>query len=74
MTPSENNKEWKDWKRQQQTRLTIQLEEINKKILAKERRLKRYCDRIKQYNIFQNKRKFYFEVSRENIKTMNNQM
>ena len=53
-------------KTKQQTNFTIQLEEINQKILAKEGRLKRYRDRVKQYDqnrIFQNnERKFYQQV------------
>ena len=46
-----------------QEKLTIQLEEINQKVLAKEGRLKRYQQRVKQYRqnrTFQNnERKFY---------------
>ena len=32
-----------------QEKITIQLEEINQKVLAKEGRLKRYGQRVKQY-------------------------
>ena len=46
-----------------QGKITIQLEEINQKVLAKEGRLKRYQGRVKQYRknrSFQsNERKFY---------------
>ena len=46
-----------------QEKITVQLEEINQKVLAKEGRLKRYQQRIKQYRqnrTFQNnERKFY---------------
>ena len=55
----------KDPKRQPQTCLTIQLEEINQKILAKEERLKSNWDRVQQYKqnrTFQNnERKFYLQ-------------
>ena len=48
---------------------TIQLEEINQRILAKEIRLKVHQDKIKQYRqnrTFKNKeRKFYKPVGRE---------
>ena len=54
--------EWKT-KTKQQTNLTIQLEKINQKILAKEGKLKRYRDKVKQYKqnkTFQNNEiKFY---------------
>ena len=58
-------------KRQQRTKLTIQLEKIKQKIMVKERRLKRYRDRIKLYKqnkTFQNNQKF-LQVSGESIKT-----
>ena len=54
------------WNRKEKTtheKLTIKLEEINQKVLAKEGRLKRYRQRVKQYRqnrTFQNnERKFY---------------
>ena len=44
-------------------KITVKLEEINQKVLAKEGRLKRYRQRVKQYRqnrTFQNnERKFY---------------
>ena len=49
-----------------QEKLTIQLEEIYQKVLAKEGRLKRYRQRVKQYRqnrIFKNnERKFYQQL------------
>ena len=49
-----------------QEKLTIQLEEINQKVLAKEGRLMRYRQRVKQYRqnrTFQNnERKFYQQL------------
>ena len=46
--------------------ITIRLEEINQKVLAKEGRLKRYRQRVKQYRqnkTFQNnERKFYQQL------------
>ena len=60
-------------KRQLQTSLTIKLEEINQKILAKESKLIRYRDKFKQYKqnrTFQyNEWKFYQQVGGECIKT-----
>ena len=44
--------------KKQQRNMTMQLVEMNQKKLAKERRLKRYHERVKQYNqnrVFQNK-------------------
>ena len=56
-----------------QEKITIQLEEINEKILAKQGRLKRYRQRLKQYrknrNFENNKRKFYKQVGRDDAKT-----
>ena len=53
-------------------KFTIKLEEINQKVLAKERRLKRYLERIKQYRqnrTFQNnERKFYQQLSGDDNK------
>ena len=52
-----------------QIKQTIQLEEINQKILAKERRLKIYLDRIKQFRqnrIYQDKEKNSTNKSVEN--------
>ena len=54
-------------------KITVQLEEINPKVLAKEGRLKRYRQRVKQYRqnrTFQNnERKFYQQLEGDNTKT-----
>ena len=54
-------------------KITVQLEEINQKILAKEGRLKRCRQRVKQYRqdrTFQNnERKFYQQLGGRNTKT-----
>ena len=54
-------------------KLTIQLEEINQKVLAKEGRLKRYRQRVKQYRqnrtFKNNERKFYQQLERDDNKT-----
>ena len=54
-------------------KITVQLEEINQKILAKEGWLKRYRQRVKQYRqnrIFQNnERKFYQQLGGSDMKT-----
>ena len=54
-------------------KITVQLEEINQKILAKEGRLKRYAQRVKQYRqnkTFQkNKMKFYQQLGGSDTKT-----
>ena len=46
-----------------QEKITVQLEELNQKVLAKEGRLKRYRQRVKQYRqnrtFENNERKFY---------------
>ena len=56
-----------------QEKLTIQLEEINQKVLAKEGNLKRYRQRVKQYRqnrTFQNnERKFYQQLEGDDSKT-----
>ena len=56
-----------------QEKITIQLMEINQKVLAKERRLKRYQQRVKQYRqnwAFQKKqRKFYQQLEEDDTKT-----
>ena len=56
-----------------QEKITVQLEEINQKILVKEGRLKRYRQRVKQYRqhrTFQNnKRKFYQQRGGNDTKT-----
>ena len=56
-----------------QEKLTIQLEEIYQKVLAKEGRLKRYRQRVKQYRqnrTFQNiERKFYQQLGGDENKT-----
>ena len=54
-------------------KITVQLEEINQKVLAKERGLKRYRKRVKQYKqnrTFQNnERKFYQQLGGSDTKT-----
>ena len=56
-----------------QEKITVQLEEINQKVLAKEGSLKRYRQRVKQYRqnrTFQNnKRKFYQQLGGSDTKT-----
>ena len=56
-----------------QEKITVQLEEINQKELAKEGRLKRYHQRVKQYRqnrTFQNnKRKSYQQLGGSNTET-----
>ena len=56
-----------------QEKLTVQLGEIHQKVLAKEGRLKRYRQRVKQYRqnrMFQNnERKFYQQLEGDNNKT-----
>ena len=56
-----------------QEKLTVQLEETHQKVLAKEGRLKRYRQRVKQYKqnrTFQNnERKFYQQLGGDNNKT-----
>ena len=58
-------------------KITVQLEEINQKVLAKERRLKRYRQGVKQYRqnrTFQlNERKFYQKLEEHDTKTYHNQ-
>ena len=53
-----------------QEKLTVQLEEIHQKVLAKKGRLKRYRQRVKQYRqnrTFQNnERKFYQQLGGDN--------
>ena len=54
-------------------KITVKLEEINQKVLAKEGRLNRYQQRVKQYRqnkTFQNnQRKFYQQLGRHDTKT-----
>ena len=54
-------------------KITVQLEEIKQKVLAKEGILKRYRQRVKQYRqnrAFQNnKRKFYLQLGGHDTKT-----
>ena len=56
-----------------QEKITIQLLEINQKVLAKEERLKTYWQRVKQYRqnrSFQNnERKFYQKLGGDDTKT-----
>ena len=60
-------------KKATQEKITIQLEEINQKVLVKEGRLKRYRQRVKQYGqnrkFKNNKKKFYQQVARDDMKT-----
>ena len=62
-----------EWNNCRSKKLTIKMEEINQKILVKERKLKRYRNRIQQYKqnwIFENdERKFYWQVNGENRKS-----
>ena len=65
------------WKRMEKTtreKITVKLEEINQKILAKEGRLKRYRQRIKQYSqnrTFQNnERKFHQQLGGHDTKNL----
>ena len=59
-------------------KITVQLEEINQKVLAKEGRLKRYRQSVKQYRqnrTFQNnERKFYQQLGGDDAKNTNNRM
>ena len=54
-------------------KITVQLEEINQKVLAEEGRLKRYRQRVKQYRqnrtIQNNERKFYQQFGEHDTKT-----
>ena len=54
-------------------KISVQLEEINQKVLAKEGRLKRYRQRVKQNRLnrtFQNnERKFYQQLGEHDTKT-----
>ena len=54
-------------------KITVQLEEINQKVMAKDGRLKRYRQRVKQYKqnrTFQNnERKFYQQLGGHDTKT-----
>ena len=56
-----------------QEKITVQLGEINQKVLVKDGRLKRYQQRVKQYRqnrIFQNnERKFYQQLGGSDTKT-----
>ena len=56
-----------------QEKKTIQLEEINQRVLAKERRLQRYRQKVKQHRqnrTFQNnERKFYPQLGGDDTKT-----
>ena len=57
---------WDKKKKATQEKMTIQLVEINQKVLAKEGRLKRYREMVKQYRQNRtsqnNERKFYQQV------------
>ena len=55
-----------------QEKKTVQLEEINQKVLAKEGRLKRYRQRLKQYRqnrTFQNNRRKFYQQLGDDTKT-----
>ena len=57
-------------KTKHQAKRTTQVEKINQKILAKEGRLKRYRERVKQNRTFQNnERKFYLQDGGECMRT-----
>ena len=64
---------WEQNAKDNTRKITVQLEEINQKLLAKEERLKRCRQRIKQYRqnrTFQNnKRKFYEQLGEHDTKT-----
>ena len=75
-SPNDQERRWnKRGKKEQATRgkITVQLEEINQKIVAKEGRLKRYRQRVKQYRqnrTFQNNEsKFYQQLGGSDMKT-----
>ncbi len=60
---------WDEKRKATQFKQTIQLEEINQKVLAKERRLKIYRDRIKQYRqkiTLKKQEKNHFSLQRDN--------
>ena len=63
----------KRMKKTTQEKVTVQLEEINQKVMAKEGRLKKYWQRVKQYKqnrTFQNnERKFYPHLGGHDTKT-----
>ena len=65
---SREKKEQATWEK-----ITVQLEEINQKILANEGRLKRYRQRVKQYRqnrtFEDNERKFYQQLGGSDTKT-----
>ena len=74
--PNNEERRWnkRGWRRNgQHGEKTVQLEEINQKILAKEVRLMRYRQRVKQFRqnrTFQNnKRKFYQQLGGSDTKT-----
>ena len=75
---SQNDRQERRWhirklSRLQKKKIAVQLEEINQKVLAKERRLNRYRQKVKQYRqnpTFQNNgRKFYQKLGWSNTKT-----
>ena len=75
-SPNDEERRWnKRGGKEQATweKITVQLEEINQKVLAKEGRLKRYRQRVKQYRqnrTFQNnERKFYQQLGGSDTKT-----
>ena len=64
---------WADNGKDNKRKITVQLEEINQKVLAKEWRLKRYRQRVKQYKqnrkLQKNERKFYQKLGGHVTKT-----
>ena len=64
---------WNKKEKEARGKITLQHEEINQNELAKEGKLKRYRQRVKQYRqnwIFQNnKRKFYQQLGGDHTKT-----
>ena len=76
-SPNDEERRWnkRGGEKEQDTwgKITVQLEEINQKVLAKEGRLKRYRQRVKQYRqnrSFQNnERKFYQQLGGSGTKT-----
>ena len=64
---------WEENGKDNTRKITVQLEEINLMILAKDRRLKRFSQRVKQCRknrTFQNnERKFYQQLGRHDTKT-----
>ena len=64
---------WNKKEKTTQVKITVQVEEINQRVLAKERRLKKYRQKVKQYRqnrTFQNnERKFCIQLGGDDTKT-----